>query len=147
MQNPEQTTPNSEATSIDEASQETQIDPMAEFYQLEKTLTFVTLVIAAIVFFPVWFFLSLNTALNCLLGAIVGVIYLRLLSKDVERLGQQGSRLGVKGLGLFAGLIIVTSRWQQLHILPVFFGFLTYKISIFLYMLKVIPFSPKEAKD
>jgi ATP synthase protein I len=145
--NLEQTIPDPEAPSIDdidEAEQEPKTDPMAEFYQLEKTLTIVTLVVAAIVFFPVWLIFSLNTAFNCLLGAIVGVVYLRLLSKDVERLGQQESRLGVKGLGLFCGLIIIASRWQQLHILPVFFGFLTYKVAIFLYMLKVIPLKAKE---
>jgi ATP synthase protein I len=104
------------------------------------------LALIAVIFFIVWFFLSLNIAFSYLLGAIVGVIYLRLLSKDVERLGRQGGRLGVKGLGLFAALIIVASRWQQLHILPVFFGFLTYKISVFLYMLKAIPFASEETQ-
>jgi ATP synthase protein I len=157
---PESRKPNtkaiSQATSVDEAdkaneivneaSQKTKIDPMVEFYRLEKALTLVTLALIAVIFFIVWFFLSLNIALSYLLGAIVGVIYLRLLSKDVERLGRQGGRLGVKGLGLFAALIIVASRWQQLHILPVFFGFLTYKISVFLYMLKAIPFASEETK-
>ncbi|MEO1004936.1 MAG: ATP synthase subunit I [Cyanobacteria bacterium J06638_38] len=95
-----------------------------------------TLALTGIFVFPVWYFFSLNTAFNYLVGAIVGLVYLRMLAKDVERLGQQ--RLGAKGLGLFVILILVASKWQQLHILPVFLGFLTYKPAIIIYTVKSI---------
>jgi ATP synthase protein I len=111
---------------------------MEDYYQLQKTLYLVTIALIGIIYFPVWYFYSLNTALNYLLGAVVGIVYLGLLGKEVERLGQQEQRVGTKGLAVFAILIIVASKWQQLHILPVFLGFLTYKAAILIYMLQTI---------
>ncbi len=113
-------------------------ESMAEYYQLQQMLLLTTLALMGINFVPVWYFCSLNTALNYLLGAGVGLVYLRMLAKDVERLGQPEQRIGAKGLGLFVILIIVASKWQQLHILPVFLGFLTYKPAIIIYTVQSI---------
>ena len=117
---------------------ENQQDPMLEYYQLQRTLYTYTLVMLGVIFPTVWYFYSLNTALNYMLGALVSVVYLRFLVKDVERLGQQQQRLGGKGLGIFVILMIVASKWQQLSILPVFLGFLTYKGAIVIYTLQSV---------
>ncbi len=121
----------------DNGSSETEpASSMQEYYQLQRTLLLGTLALSGIIFVSIWIFYSFNTAFNYLVGALVGVIYLRLLARDVERLGTQKQSLGKQGLVLFAGLIIVASKWQQLHIIPVFLGFLTYKAAIIIYMLQ-----------
>ncbi len=119
---------------------------MAVYYQLQRTLYFYTLTLMGIIVIPVWYFFSLNIALNYALGAVTSVVYLRFLAKDVERLGQHQQRLGVKGLGIFVVLIVAASKLPQLHVLPVFLGFLTYKGAIIFYMLQAV-FLPNQESD
>jgi ATP synthase protein I len=115
---------------------------MPEYYQLQQQLLLSTLAMTGIIFISVWIFYSANTALNYLLGACTGVVYLKMLARSVERLGRQTPKLGKSQIAVFIGLIIVASKWNQLHILPIFLGFLTYKAAILAYMLQ-LAFLPK----
>lgn len=109
---------------------------MQEYYQLQQELVLTTLALTGIIFISVWIFYSLNVALNYLLGACTCVVYLRMLAKDVERLGTQKKRLSKTRLALFIGLIIVATQVNKLQILPIFLGFLTYKAAVIVYMLR-----------
>lgn len=109
---------------------------MQDFYQLRQTLLLVTLALTGIIFISVWIFYSLNIALNYLIGACTGMVYLRMLAKDVERLGQQKMRPSSTRFAIFIGLIVVASQWHKLHILPIFLGFLTFKAAIIVYVLQ-----------
>lgn len=109
---------------------------MQEFYQLSQELLLVTIVLTAISFICVWIFYSLNIALNYLIGAGTGVVYLRMLAKDVERLGREKERLSKTRLALLIGLILLASKWNQLQILPIFLGFLTYKAALIIYVIR-----------
>ncbi len=112
------------------------VDSMREFYQLQQELLLTTLVLTGLIVVFVWIFYSLNIALNYLLGACTGVVYLKVLARNVERLGQEKKQIGKSQLAIFIGLIIVATQWNQLHVLPVFLGFLTYKGTLLIYMFK-----------
>jgi ATP synthase protein I len=109
---------------------------MQEFYQLYQELLLWTLALTGIIFICVWIFYSLNIALNYLLGACTGMVYLRMLAKDVEQLGLQKKSLSKSRFALFMGLIIVAAQWHQLQILPIFLGFLTYKVTLIVYTVQ-----------
>jgi ATP synthase protein I len=109
---------------------------MQEYYQLQKELLVTTLAMAGVATVSVWIFYSLNTALNYLIGACVGVVYLRMLAKNVADLGRGRRKLGSARLALLIALILIASRLDQLEILPIFLGFLTYKMAVIFYMLR-----------
>jgi ATP synthase protein I len=110
-------------------------DSMQEFYQLQQGLIVATLVMTVAVFFAVWVFYSLNVALNYLIGSCTGVVYLRLLAKNVEQLGRQKRKIdGSARFALVTGIILVASKWDQLEIIPIFLGFLTYKVALIVYV-------------
>ncbi|MGA7932388.1 MAG: ATP synthase subunit I [Kovacikia sp.] len=109
---------------------------MQEFYRLQQELLLITLALTGAIFISVWIFYSLNLALNYLLGACTGVVYLKVLARNVEQLGRDRNQIGKSQLAIFIGLIIVATQWNQLHVLPVFLGFLTYKGTLLVYMFR-----------
>jgi ATP synthase protein I len=109
---------------------------MVEFYQLVQELLVITLALIGISFGCVWIFYSANIALNYLMGACAGLLYLRMLVKDVEQLGSEKTQLSKGRFALLIGLSILASRLEQLEILPIFLGFLTYKITVMLYVIR-----------
>ncbi|MGG6297369.1 ATP synthase subunit I [Leptolyngbya sp. AN02str] len=112
-------------------------DPsMQEYYKLQQELFRLIVLFTAVAFVAVWVVYSANTALNYLIGACTGVVYLRMLARNVEQLGRERNSLSKTRLALLVGLILVASRWDQLQILPIFLGFLTYKAAVLFYMLR-----------
>ena len=112
-------------------------DSMKDYYALQRELLVTTVILIGFIFPAVWFFYTLNVALNYGLGAATGVMYLRLLGKNVEKLGQGGS-VGKSQVAVLAGVIIAATQIDQLSILPIFLGFLTFKLAIFVYTLRYV---------
>jgi len=127
----------------DGGSVEVSSSAMEEYFQLQQFLLYCTLAFTAFIFVFVWGFYSLPVALNYLIGACTGVVYLRMLAKNVANLGPGRQRISSGRLALFVGLILVAARWNQLEVMPVFLGFLTYKAAIIAYTLW-IAINPQE---
>jgi ATP synthase protein I len=108
---------------------------MDEYYRLQRRLIVTTLTFTVIIFLSVWLTYSLHIALNYLIGACTGMVYLRMLSRNVERIGRSAGGVSSGRLALIAAMILVASQWSQLEIMPVFLGFLTYKAALIGYTL------------
>lgn len=111
---------------------------MEEYYQLQRELLLTTIVLAIVIFLVVYWFYPWIIALNYLLGALLSVVYLRMLGKDVEQIGTQKLSPSKNRLAVFAALIIVATQLNQLKILPIFLGFLTYKAALLVYTLRLL---------
>lgn len=118
---------------------------MTEYAQLKRELYITTAAIGIVVFASVWLAYELNVALNYLLGAIVGLVYVRMLAKEVDKLSSEKRGLNSNRLGVFVGVMILAMRVPQLQVLPVFLGFLTYKLALIFYALRIF-FRPTIAR-
>ena len=110
---------------------------MEDYYQLLRELLVLMIVVIGFIFGTIWFFHSFNTALNYFLGACTGMVYLRMLARDVERLGPGFRSSGVGRFALFIGLMITATQVRELEVIPIFMGFLTYKIALIIYAIKI----------
>ncbi len=119
---------------------------MTEYYQLQRNLYLVMLVITGVIFGSVWVAYSGQTALNYLLGALAGLLYFRRLARDIEGLGVQQGRMGFGSgrIAIFVAVIILASQLERLAILPVFLGFMTYKAAIVIYVVQTTLFPQRE---
>ncbi len=103
---------------------------MEEYDRLKYKLLVLTIAAGFVIGLVVLVVYGWNIALSYAVGALVGTIYFRMLTKGVDRLGGESNRLGFSRLGLFILLIAIAAKSDQLHILPAFLGFMTYKVAV-----------------
>ena len=137
-QTPQLTELVNEETTPEESSVGSSEDSMGEYQQLKQELYLITIGITAVVIAAVTYFYDLRVAFNYLLGAAAGVVYLRMLAKDVDRIGNESVKLSLDRQALVVVLMLVAAKWHQLQILPVFLGFLTYKAALIVYLVRTI---------
>lgn len=125
-----------EATSSEPALSLEPDESIEEYRRLRRELLILTLALAGLAVGSVWLAYGLNIALNYLIGAGTGLLYLNMLAKHVGQLGRERAQLGNSRLALLVGVILIASRVDQLEILPIFLGFLTYKAALIVYVLR-----------
>jgi len=108
---------------------------MQEYYKLQQSLLILTVVFGSVIFpFVAWTY-SLNTALNYLIGASTGLVYLKMLARSVGKIGRESPKSNSGRLAILIGVLVVSTQWSELSILPIFLGFLTYKAALISFVL------------
>jgi ATP synthase protein I len=102
------------------------------FQRLQRRLFLATLAATALAFPASWLLFDSATACSLLVGALSGLLYLRLLARSVSRLGGQRRSLGRFQLMVPVVLVLACSRFPALDLLPALVGFLLYKPALLL---------------
>jgi ATP synthase protein I len=105
---------------------------MDDYARLRRRLILATLILSAVAVGVTELRFGLATAGSLLVGALAGVLYLRLLARSVERLGTGSKSVGKFQLLVPVVLVLAAARLPQLQMLPALIGFLLYKPAILL---------------
>jgi len=103
---------------------------MEQFHSLQRRLFLYTGVAAALAVPATALLFGTGAAVSLLVGALAGLLYLRLLARSVARLGGQSRSVGKAQLLVPLVLLLAASRLPQLEILPALVGFLLYKPAV-----------------
>ena len=100
---------------------------MEDYQRLQRRLLTATLVATSVAVPLSLLLFDPTTAASLLVGALCGLLYLRLLARSVSRLGVASKSLGKVQLLVPVVLVLAASRIPALQMLPALIGFLLYK--------------------
>ena len=85
----------------------------------------------------VGFFFGIQAGASLLVGALSGIFYFRLLARGVGKLGTSSKIVGKVQLIVPVMLVLVSSRFPQLDLIPALLGFLLYKPALIIQFLSM----------
>ncbi len=100
---------------------------MDGYHRLQRRLILATLVATALAVPVTALCFDIPTAVSLLIGALAGLLYIRLLARSVSRLGGERKSVGKVQLVVPIVLVLAAARIPQLEIVPALVGFLLYK--------------------
>jgi len=83
------------------------------------------------------FFYGIPASASLFIGALSGIFYFRLLARGVGRLGTSAKIVGKVQLLVPVLLVLVSSRFPQLELIPALLGFLLYKPALIIHFLSM----------
>ena len=83
------------------------------------------------------FFLGIQVSASILFGALSGIFYFRLLARGVGRLGTSSKIVGKVQLLVPVLLVLVSSRFPQLDLIPALLGVFLYKPALIIQFLSM----------
>ncbi len=106
-----------------------------EYLQLQLRIFRLTLILTAFAVFITAIFVNAQAAISLLIGALSGILYLRLLARGIGKLGKTSTSVNKVQLLVPVLLFFIVSRFPQLELLPALLGFLLYKPSLIVQFL------------
>jgi len=83
------------------------------------------------------FFFGFQASASLFVGALSGILYFRLLARGIGRLGTSSKIVGKVQLLIPVLLVLVSSRFPQLDLIPALLGFLLYKPALIIQFLSM----------
>ncbi|HGY5531756.1 MAG: ATP synthase [Prochlorococcus sp.] len=126
---------NTELSMDPDSSTEVSTTSDDEYAQLQRRFILATLAVSAFAVSVTALVFDLHIASSLLVGAVCGVLYLRLLARSVGKLGKASKSVSKIQLLVPVLLVLAVSRLPELELLPALFGFLLYKPAMILQVL------------
>ncbi len=104
-----------------------------EYTKLQLTIFGITFILSIFVASITGILLGFTFGFSILIGAIAGIFYLRLLAKNVGKLGKESTGVSKLQLLVPVCLFIFASKLGSLDIFPAMIGFFIYKPSLIFY--------------
>ena len=83
------------------------------------------------------FFWGIQASASLFIGALSGIFYFRLLARGVGKLGTSAKIVGKVQLLVPVVLVLASSRFPQLDLIPALLGFLLYKPALIIQFLSM----------
>jgi len=108
-----------------------------EYLELQFRVLRLTLLLAIFFVGIAGFFWGIQASASLLVGALSGIFYFRLLARGIGRLGTSSKIVGKVQLLVPVILVLVSSRFPQLDLIPALLGFLLYKPALIIQFLSM----------
>ena len=106
-----------------------------EYLELQFRVFRLTFLLTILSVCIVGFFWGIPASASLFIGALSGILYFRLLARGVGRLGTSSKIVGKVQLLVPVLLVLVSSRFPQLDLIPALLGFLLYKPALIIQFL------------
>ena len=104
-----------------------------EYTKLQLTIFGITFIVSILLAAITGIFIGFTFGFSIFIGSLAGIFYLRLLAKNVGKLGKESTAVSKLQLIVPVCLFIFASRLGSLDIFPAMIGFFIYKPSLILY--------------
>jgi len=108
-----------------------------EYLELQFRVLRLTFLLAIFSVGIAGFFVGIQASASIFIGALSGIFYFRLLARGVGRLGTSAKIVGKVQLLVPVLLVVASSRFPQLDLIPALLGFLLYKPALIIQFLSM----------